>query len=367
MKVKRLELLNYRNYHSLDLEFSGDTNIFYGDNAQGKTNILEAVFVACTTKSHKRSRDQEIIGFSGEEAHIRLFLEKKGIDYKIDMHLRKGKKKFVAINGVCVKKAADLLGLADVVFFSPEDLNLIKSGPAERRRFMDMELCQLNRIYLDNLIKYNKCLEQRNRLLKELSFGRSEKEMKDTLEIWEEQILSYGIRVIEFRERFVGELKEIIRKIHSSLTGNSELLELNYEPDVSAEDFETRLKGAREKDLKFCSTSVGPHRDDLSFFLEGVDLRKFGSQGQQRTAALSLKLSELELIGNTVGDSPILLLDDVLSELDEHRQEYLLGSIGNIQTLITCTGLEEFIRSRIHCDKTFRVTKGTVEAITDGR
>ncbi|MCR4908442.1 MAG: DNA replication/repair protein RecF [Lachnospiraceae bacterium] len=365
MRVKRLELLNYRNYKSLDLEFAGDTNIFYGDNAQGKTNILEAVFVACTTKSHKKSRDQEIIGFSGEEAHIRLFLEKKGIDYKIDMHLRKGRRKFAAINGVSVKKASELLGIANVVFFSPEDLNLIKSGPSERRRFMDMELCQLNRIYIDNLVKYNKCLEQRNKLLKELSFGRVSENERDTLEIWEDQLISYGIRIIEYRERFTGELKDIIRKNHSSLTGNNEYLELNYEPDVSIEDFAERLKGARKKDLKLCSTSVGPHRDDLSFFLEETDLRKYGSQGQQRTAALSLKLSELELISNTIGDSPILLLDDVLSELDEHRQGYLLDSIGGIQTLITCTGLEDFIRSRIRCNKTFRVTKGTVETVIE--
>ncbi len=366
MKIKHLELSNYRNYHTLSLDFSDDTNIFYGDNAQGKTNILEAVFVACTTKSHKRSRDQEIIGFDGEEAHIRLFLEKKEIDYKIDMHLRRGKRKFAAINGISVRRASELLGLADIVFFSPEDLNLIKSGPAERRRFMDMELCQLNRIYLDHLVKYNKCLEQRNKLLKELSFGRASSKDRETLEIWDEQLVFYGIRVIEYREKFVRELKEIIRHIHASLTGNDELLELNYEPDASVRDFEERLKKAREKDLKFSSTSVGPHRDDISFHLEGIDLRKFGSQGQQRTAALSLKLSELELIRRTIGDTPILLLDDVLSELDEHRQNYLLDSIGDIQTMITCTGLKEFIQSRIHSSRTFRVTRGTVEEMTDG-
>lgn len=357
MIIKSLELQDYRNYDSLNLAFDKGTNILYGDNAQGKTNILEAIYVSATTKSHKGSKDRDIVNFHKEEAHIRTFLEKDGVDTRVDMHLRKSKSKGIAIDGQKIKKAADLLGICNVVFFSPEDLGIIKDGPAERRRFVDMELCQLDGFYLYNLNHYNKIVNQRNKLLKDLYFNP---DLRDTLNIWDSQLVSFGSKIIERRKLFVEQLNEIIYGIHKRLSGDKEEILIQYEPDVAIEDFEQKLKYSQEKDIKLKQTTVGPHRDDFSFMVENVDIRKFGSQGQQRTAALSLKLSEIELVKKITRDTPILLLDDVLSELDSSRQNYLLSSIGDIQTIITCTGLEEFVNNRFEINRVYKVENGMV-------
>lgn len=368
MVIKSLELENFRNYDSLSMSFDRGTNILYGDNAQGKTNILEAIFLSATTKSHKGSKDRDIIRFDKEEAHIRTYVEKDGLEHRVDMHLRKSKSKGIAINGQKIKKAADLLGLLNVVFFSPEDLSIIKNGPAERRHFVDMELCQLDSFYLYNLNNYNKIVNQRNKLLKDLSFNPG---LKDTLTIWDMQLVSYGSKVMERRAAFVKQLNEIIFSIHKKLSGGKEELEIIYEPNVSPENYEHALASSQEKDIKLKMTSVGPHRDDFSFLVrktdedgnpvsEQIDIRKFGSQGQQRTAALSLKLSEIELVKKITKDTPLLLLDDVLSELDSNRQNYLLNSIGDIQTIITCTGLEEFVNNRFEINRIYKVSNATV-------
>lgn len=357
MILKSLELANFRNYEELNIIFDKGTNILYGDNAQGKTNILEAIYVSATTKSHKGSKDKEIINFNKEEAHIRTYLEKENVETRVDMHLRKNKSKGIAIDGQKIKKAADLMGLLNVVFFSPEDLSIIKDGPAERRRFADMELCQLDSFYLYNLNHYNKIIGQRNKLLKDMYF---QPELKETLNIWDSQLVSFGSKIIERREQFVKQLGDIIFDIHKKLSGGKEELVIAYEPDVSIEDFEKQMKYNQDKDIRLKQTTTGPHRDDFSFVVNGVDIRKYGSQGQQRTAALSLKLSEIELVKKISKDTPVLLLDDVLSELDSNRQNYLLNSIGNIQTIITCTGLDEFINNRFEINKIFKVTNGTV-------
>lgn len=357
MIIKRLELADYRNYESLHLQFDKGTNILYGDNAQGKTNILEAIYVAATTKSHKGSKDNEIINFDKEEAHIRTYLEKDEIETRVDMHLRKSKSKGIAIDGQKIKKAADLLGLCNVVFFSPEDLNIIKNGPAERRRFVDMELCQLDSFYIYNLNHYNKIVNQRNKLLKDMYFNPS---LRDTLNIWDSQLVSFGSKIIERRKLFVQQLNEIIYDIHKKLSGDKEELVIKYEPDVLIEDYEKALLSCQEKDVKLKQTTVGPHRDDFSFMVGDIDIRKFGSQGQQRTAALSLKLSEIELVKKLTKENPVLLLDDVLSELDSNRQNYLLSTIGDIQTIITCTGLDEFVNNRFEIDKVFKIENGRI-------
>ena len=357
MILKSLELANFRNYEELNISFDKGTNILYGDNAQGKTNILEAIYVSATTKSHKGSKDKEIINFDKEEAHIRTYLEKENVETRVDMHLRKNKSKGIAIDGQKIKKAADLMGLLNVVFFSPEDLSIIKDGPAERRRFADMELCQLDSFYLYNLNHYNKIIGQRNKLLKDMYF---QPELKETLNIWDSQLVSFGSKIIERREQFVKQLGDIIFDIHKKLSGGKEELVIAYEPDVSIEDFEKQMKYNQDKDIRLKQTTTGPHRDDFSFVVNGVDIRKYGSQGQQRTAALSLKLSEIELVKKIRKDTPVLLLDDVLSELDSNRQNYLLNSIGNIQTIISCTGLDEFINNRFEINKIFKVTNGTV-------
>ncbi len=357
MIIKSIELADFRNYDSLSLQFDKGTNILYGDNAQGKTNILEAIYLSATTKSHKGSKDKDIINFAKEEAHIRSYIEKEGVEFKIDMHLRKNKTKGIAINNQKIKKAAELLGLLNVVFFSPEDLSIIKNGPAERRRFVDMELCQLDNFYLYNLNHYNQIVNQRNKLLKDMVFRP---ELRETLNIWDSQLISYGSKIIERRKLFVEQLNEIIYEIHKKLSGDKEELYIQYEPDVLIESYETKMRISQEKDIKLKQTSVGPHRDDFCFKVGDIDIRKFGSQGQQRTAALSLKLSEIELVKKITKDIPVLLLDDVLSELDSNRQNYLLNSIGDIQTIITCTGLDEFINNRFEINKIYKVSNGVV-------
>ena len=371
MIIKSLELENFRNYDSLSMSFDSGTNILYGDNAQGKTNILEAIYLSATTKSHKGSKDKDIVNFKADEAHIRTYVVKDGLENRVDMHLRKSKSKGIAINGQKIKKAADLLGLLNVVFFSPEDLSIIKNGPAERRRFVDMELCQLDSFYLYNLNNYNKIVNQRNKLLKDLYFQPG---LRETLAIWDSQLVSYGSKIIERRIAFVKQLNEIIYDIHKKLSGGKEELEIVYEPDVSMEDYERSLALSQERDIKLKMTSTGPHRDDFSFMVrkvnpddesapktDAIDIRKFGSQGQQRTAALSLKLSEIELVKKLTKDTPLLLLDDVLSELDSNRQNYLLNSIGGIQTIITCTGLEEFVNNRFEINRIFKVSNAMVK------
>lgn len=357
MIVESIKLNHFRNYDNLELNFDGGTNLFYGDNAQGKTNILEAVYLCGTTRSHKGSKDREIIHFGEEESHICMRIKKGEIPYRIDMHLKKNKTKGIAINGLPVKKASELIGLGNFVFFSPEDLNIIKNGPSERRRFLDMELCQLDRIYLYHLSNYNKVLMQRNKLLKDFDFYP---EAEPMLEIIDEQLVQYGSVLIKMRSSFTEGLNELLMDIHGSLSGRKEKLILKYENDVDISSFGPKLKGNREKDIRTKITNQGPHRDDLCFLVDGIDIRKYGSQGQQRTAALSLKLAEIEIVKKRVKDTPVLLLDDVLSELDSSRQRYLLESIHDIQTMITCTGIDDFVDYNFQINKLFQVIEGTV-------
>ncbi|MBP3736896.1 MAG: DNA replication/repair protein RecF [Lachnospiraceae bacterium] len=393
MYIAQLELNNFRNFESLKTDFSKGTNIFYGDNAQGKTNLLEAIFMIATTKSHRGVKDRDLLRFGQEEAHIRTVLYKKDIDYRIDMHLRKNRAKGIAINGQRIKKASELLGLLNIVFFSPEDLAIVKSGPAQRRRFLDIELCQLEENYLFDLNYYNRIIDQRNRLLKEIEKYPN---LHETLDIWDKQLLDSGKRIIRRRKTFIEELNEIIRDIHLKLSGGKEILTLRYEPNVTEEEFETKLRQRRQADIYQKITTCGPHRDDFGFFqlktaappikgaagedslsmngeekekeitqAEELDFRRFGSQGQQRTCALSLKLAEIEIVKKAIGDNPVLMLDDVLSELDSGRQQYLLNTIGGLQTFITCTGLEEFVNERFSIDQVYRVEEGTVTKLEE--
>ena len=357
MYIESVQLKNFRNYDSLELDLAQGTNIFYGNNAQGKTNILEALYLCGTTKSHKGSRDKDMIQFGKDESHIRMMVKRDELSYRIDMHLKKNKAKGVAINGLPIRKASELFGVVNLVFFSPEDLNIIKNGPGERRRFLDLELCQLDKIYLTNLASYNHIVNQRNKLLKDICVQPS---LKETLDIWDIQMAEYGQKIIDKRSEFIQELNETVRKIHANLTGGLEELEIVYEPDCTAGKLESVIHANREKDMRMRLTSEGPHRDDMCVMANGVDIRKYGSQGQQRTAALSLKLSEIYIVKRKIKDTPILLLDDVLSELDSSRQNYLLDSIRDIQTLSTCTGLDDFISHQFQINKVFQVVQGTV-------
>ncbi|MFI3200025.1 MAG: DNA replication/repair protein RecF [Eubacteriales bacterium] len=357
MIIKSLELCNYRNYETLRMDLEEGTNILHGNNAQGKTNILESIYLTATTKSHKGSKDKEIIRFGEEQGHIKIVLEKYELTHIIDIHLRNHSTKVIAINQQKIKKATELLGLLNVVFFSPEDLGIIKEGPSKRRRFVDMELCQLDKYYLYNLDQYNKIINQRNKLLKDITYNAS---LIDTINIWDAQLYSYGSKVIEKRENFIEQINEILYDIHKKLSGDHEELSIQYEPNITIDQYEKSLENNQGKDIRSKQTSVGPHRDDFVFIINGVDIRKYGSQGQQRTAVLSLKLAELELMKKITKENPILLLDDVLSELDSKRQNYLLNTIGNIQTIVTGTGIEEFVKNRFQINKVFEIKSGTI-------
>lgn len=367
MTIDSLELLNFRNYEREYFQFDSETNVLFGDNAQGKTNVLEGIYLCSTTRSHRGSKDRELIRLNQMDAHLRMTVNKSDVPHKIDVHLKKNKAKGMAIDGIPVKKSSELLGFANIVFFSPEDLGIIQNGPEARRKFIDMELCQLDKLYLFNLTKYKHVLRQRNHLLKQISINP---ELLETLDIWNQKLVEYGTYVIRARNEFSEKLNVHMKEIHRSLTGGVEPIELVYEPNVREETFGQKLVMEEQKDLFLKTTNAGPHRDDLSFFSDGKDLRKFGSRGQQRTGALSLKLTEIRIVEEKTGEKPILLLDDVLSELDRKRQNYLLEHIKGIQTIITCTGLEEFVKNGINIQKTFEIVSGTVKHVrsahTDG-
>lgn len=360
MILKSLELKDFRNYESLNIEFVPGNNIIFGENAQGKTNLLEACFLCASARSPRGSRDNELIRFGADEAHIKTVISKENSDERIDIHLKKGAKKGIALNQIPLKKASDLFGVCNIILFSPEDLEIIKKGPDMRRRFMDIELCRLDRIYLNDLLSYRKVLEQRNSLLKKL-IDDPRSENADTLDTWDIQLVSFGEKIIKRRREFIKNISPTVSEIHKRISGNREEPVVVYKPDVSEQDFSERLFMARDRDKRMAITSVGPHRDDIEFMIEKKDIRVFGSEGQKRTAALSLKLSEIETVRTLIKEDPILLLDDVLSELDRNRQNLLLSSISNVQTLITCTGLDDFVNERFHTDRVIKVVAGKVQ------
>lgn len=358
MILKSIELCNFRNYEREEFQFHKGTNVLYGDNAQGKTNVLEAIFVGGTTKSHKGSKDTDMIMKGKEESHIRYFVEKNDCTFKVEIHMRRGKTKGIAIDGLPITSSKELMGLCNIIFFSPEDLSIIKDGPEQRRRFMNMELCQLNKAYLYYLTQYKKVLKQRNALLKQI---QKQEDLKTTLEIWDNQLVEYGSKLIEIRKEFVEQIGCIMKEKHRNLTGGQEEIEISYKPNCQVQDFSRRLFMEGDRDILLGTTTVGPHRDDVLFYIGGQEIKTYGSQGQKRTAALSLKMAEIEIVENKIGEKPILLLDDVLSELDRSRQNYLLENIKGIQTIITCTGLEEFVKNGININQTFEIVEGSIK------
>ena len=356
MVVKRLMAKDFRCYESLDLELSKHLNIVYGKNAQGKTNLLEAVYYCATGRSHRTSFDKECIRYDQDEAMIKIWYEEKRQD-QIEIHLRKNGRKSVAINGYPAQKINELFGRFHVVVFSPEDLSLIKNGPAKRRKFMDMEICQVDPVYLHNLQQYYRVLKQRNQLLKDT--GKSGKK-DETILIWDSQLVHYGIKVMERRAGFTSRLSELTEEIHAHISGG-ESLKITYENAMPMDEmlFQRQLEKSYEKDLRYGTTSVGPHHDDLALFIGGADVRMYGSQGQQRTTALSMKLAEFEMMREECGQAPVLLLDDVMSELDEERQLHLARHIEEHQTILTCTGIEDSLQ-RLPAGKMFKVEKGKI-------
>lgn len=358
MMITSLEGRDFRNYASFSLSFGSGVNIFFGDNAQGKTNLLEAIYLLGTARSHRCSKDSELIRFEHQEAHLRMRFTKHHVNHQMDMHLRRGQGKGIALDGQVARRSADVIGIANMIFFSPEDLNLVKNAPGERRRFMDIELCQLDRSYVYAFTSYRRALLQRNSILKQAA---SRRDLADTLSVWDEMLLQHGRRLIEARQEFVEEIGKTAGQMHRYLSGNKEKLDVVYKPSVYIEEYKEKLKASAAKDLERRQTTVGPHKDDIVLKINNRELRHFGSQGQQRTAALSLKLAEISLVRHKANDTPVLLLDDVLSELDRSRQEHLLDHINGIQTFVSCTGLEEFILGRLNADHVFCVKEGNAE------
>lgn len=370
MYIDQLVLKNYRNYETASLELSPGLNIIIGNNAQGKTNLLESIYVMGFGTSFRTNRDKDLVRMGEDEARVRAHGHKAYTDVSIDFRLNRQAEKDIRVNGQRLIKRSDLFGAVNVVLFSPEDLRLIKEGPSERRRFIDRELSQISPRYCQGIIEYMRIMGQRNELLKQIKFKRS---MEAMLPVWDEKLISAGTDIILRRRRFLNRLDEISQEIHKGITGGKEILKIAYLSNISAtnEDeydtiymaFEERLKAAYDRDLKRGYTSVGPHRDDLGLYVNDIDIRQFGSQGQQRTAALSLRLSEIEIIREEVGEYPILLLDDVMSELDSRRQNDLIRTMRDIQTIITITDVTSIDEGYIKDARIFHVDRGSVELL----
>lgn len=345
MHVEKLSLKNFRNLDDLTLELDKGINIFSGENAQGKTNLLESIYFCATGRSHRTHLYKELIKFGEKETYIKLFANNDSFVDCISVHIKKESNKGIAVNNIPVKKLGELFGILLVVIFSPEDLQLIKAGPSERRKFMDMELCQLSPLYYYELGQYYNVLRQRNNLLKEIKKNIG---LKDTMFVWDQQLITHGIKIMKHRQNFIEKINIISNKIHSNITNNKECLNIIYRPNTTDSDFLIKLNKNIDRDIMQGSTSVGIHKDDLGIFINDIDVRTYGSQGQQRTASLSTKFAEIELIYQEKKTYPVVLLDDVLSELDETRQKFLLEQIENLQTIITCTGIEDIIKKISH-------------------
>jgi DNA replication and repair protein RecF len=359
MRIDKLELSDFRNYREQDLVFDKDVNILLGKNGQGKSNLLEGIYILSMGKSFRTQRDAEMIRFEADFLRVCGAFLKDERTLDIEVMISREEKRF-KIDGFSGSKNADLLENAYMVVFSPEDMKIIKEEPERRRRFMDRELFQIRPLYYKNLSRYKKSLLHRNNLLK------SDYADEDLLGVWDENLIKYGISVIRERHFFIEKLKNISRDIHYAITNGLERLDVEYVPDVRfAEDaadqkslFSERLNACRETDRARRYTGAGPHRDDMGIAVDGVDVRRFGSQGQQRTAALSLKLAEISIIREETGEDAIVLLDDVLSELDGERQRFLIRALSDNQIFISAAEMSAEIRGGLPAGFVFDISGG---------
>lgn len=350
MKINAIYLHNFRNYSECALQFPAMVNIFYGKNAQGKTNLLEAVFYAAFGMSHRTSQEDDLFGEGRRKLAVKACFNSFDADYeiKIKRYEQHGRiKKELLLDNVSIK-AKEHYGMLNVVMFSPEDLQLIKGEPQLRRRFFDMQIAQADKVYYELLVKYNRLLQQRNRLLKEIRDNNAD---RSQLGLWDGELSTAAAGIVKKRLSALAELTEIAAGIYNSIAGGNEKLEVKYglkthddfvfEQSVQTESawqnfYLHELRQRHILDILRGNTSIGPHRDDLFFYVSGRLLKAFGSQGQQRSAALALKLAQLEYVKNNAGEYPVLLLDDVMSELDAERRTHLLKFIdGRVQTFIT--------------------------------
>ena len=363
MYIKSILLNNFRNYKNCEVFLSPKLNVFKGSNAQGKTNFLESIYVSSIGKSPKTNKEKDLIYWGENNAKISIKLKKKYFEESIDTYLNLTDKKTIRINGLAIRKIGDLIGEMPAIYFAPDEIGLVKDGPADRRRFMDIDISQLNKNYFYLLVRYEKILEERNKLLKQTKVYEN---LLDTIDLWDSQLADIASKIIFCRLDFIKKIKEPANAVHSRITENKEFLEIKYQginmPSLSAirdkiySSYKTNLK----RDFDFGYTTVGPHRDDLEISVNGIDIRSFGSQGQQRLATLSLKVAELSLFEEQTGEKPILLLDDVLSELDATRCKNFLNEIKDYQTILTTT---KYSRKLGEEDSLFNVKNAVVTKV----
>lgn len=367
--IQELFLRNFRNYITLELKTHPNLNIFIGANAQGKTNILEAVYYTATGRSHRTNKENELLRWQETYFKIDLKAEKNNRKISIEITARDDGQKRIKVNGVPKKRISGLVGEINVVLFSPEDLMLIKGGPAIRRKYLDNEIAQVNPTYYHNLLNYNKVLIQRNNLLRSI---RDRREDPQSLEIWNSQLAEFGCKIISKRIEVLKKITPLARLMHRKITDGQEELEIRYYSSVDLkmegagdnnikEKFLHLINTLRDEEIKRGISLAGPHRDDFSLFVHGKDMRLFGSQGQQRTCVLSLKMAELEFMRSETGEYPVLLLDDVMSELDDQRRKFLLDVVyKNIQTFITATTMNYFKELGKKEYALFEIKKGAI-------
>ncbi|MDU2065474.1 MAG: DNA replication/repair protein RecF [Sporomusaceae bacterium] len=367
MRIERLILTAYRNYSHVELIFPENINLLIGKNAQGKTNLLESLYLAILGRSYRTAHDEELIQFDQSQSLVKIIFSTEQTDHEVTFRYTRHKKKEIFLNLTPIKQN-ELVGLFHAVLFSPDDLLLLKGSPALRRRFIDIEFSQTNSSYYKLLIKYNRLLQQRNNLLKEI---RERKATENLLPPWDLQLAEVGSYIVNRRLNSMKKLAMLSHLMHRKLTGNLETLTVKYVlhgfegNEIPVERAEIKdwlsycLEQNRQKDIWRGSTSVGPHRDDLDFFIDQIDAKTYASQGQQRTAILALKLAEIEYIKSETGGYPLLLLDDVMSELDMSRRAYLLDFIKDrIQTFITATDDRDFPEN--YGGKVYRVNQGAI-------
>jgi len=354
--LKGLEINNFRNFEHAQASFSDGLNIILGKNAQGKTNLLEAITICALGKSYKNAKNDDMVMFQRNDFFIRCSVHNSSVDKVIEVYYKKGDKKYIRVNGTSVQKISDLFGNLNVVVFIPDDLKLLKQGPSDRRRFVDMDLVQIKPDYYHNMLQYFRVLKQRNNILKN-------QKQYDMVKIWDEQLAWYGSRIVKERMAFVDKLSKAIKRVHPDFMPEVGKVQINYLSTVKKtgdleRNYREKLRESIHNDIKFKTTTCGPHRDDIVFLIDGVDARYFASQGQQRSLILSLKLAEMEIFKESIGEYPILLLDDVLSELDSERQRSLLSSLSNYQAIITGTHIQDDL---FICGKRYLVDSGQIK------
>ncbi|MDO4866079.1 MAG: DNA replication/repair protein RecF [Clostridia bacterium] len=357
MIITRAQLNNYRSYISCELVPCEGVNVLLGDNGQGKTNVLEALYVCCTGRSHRTRQDRELIRWGEDFASVKVEAQRRDGSHEVEILMPALGRRRIKIAGQEISRSGELMGHVTGVLFSPEDLRTVKDGPAERRRFVDMALSQIKPAYYYALQRYARALKQRNEALKAVA---AQPAFMATLDAWDEQLATAGAELMRHRRAYVEQLSRTASETHRSIADGREKLEIRYLPSVTmGDDVQSNLEalfGARENDVRRMTTTVGAHRDDVQILVEGRDVRAFGSQGQQRTAALSMRLSELDVMREQLGEWPMLMLDDVMSELDPGRRRQLVSHLKGIQTFITCTDAEDLAGAEV--GRAWRVENG---------